>query len=226
MDGIATTEHAQSLLAAARRVMPGGTFGNFPAEVIIREGSGAHVRDIHGREYIDYLLGSGPMFVGHAHPEVTAAVREQIAAGHHVLRQQRARHPPGRGDRGGGALRGAGALRLLRPEADLYAMRVARAFRAARQDPEVRGRLPRHERLRPDEPGAQAPRELPRGRARLPPASPTRCATRCWSPRSTMLEAAVRLIEAQREEIWRRHRRALPAADPARSRASWKACGR
>src|ERR1700681_3792643 len=65
----------------AQRVLPGGTFGNFPGEVIIREGKGGRVWDEDGREYVDFLLGSGPMLVGHAHPEVTEAAQAQIAKG-------------------------------------------------------------------------------------------------------------------------------------------------
>ena len=61
-----------SLLDTANRVLPGGHFGNMAGPTLV-EGQGAHVRDTEGREYIDYLLGSGPMFIGHAHPAVTAA---------------------------------------------------------------------------------------------------------------------------------------------------------
>ncbi len=70
-----------SLLERAREVLPGGTFGNTPADVIIREGHGSHVVDESGRDYVDYLLGSGPMIVGHAHPEVTTAVQGQLDKG-------------------------------------------------------------------------------------------------------------------------------------------------
>jgi len=62
------SETAQEIVAKAKRVLPGGTFGNFAAEVVIREGKGGRVWDENGTEYIDYLLGSGPMLVGHAHP--------------------------------------------------------------------------------------------------------------------------------------------------------------
>src|SRR5712672_427715 len=72
---------AQEIVAKAKRVLPGGTFGNFAAEVVIREGKGGRVWDENGKEYIDYLLGSGPMLVGHAHPEVTEAAQAQIARG-------------------------------------------------------------------------------------------------------------------------------------------------
>ncbi len=74
-------KQAHSLLEKAHRVLPGGTFGNTPADVIIVEGKGSRVWDDDGNEYIDYLIGSGPMIVGHAHPEVTAAVQAQLEHG-------------------------------------------------------------------------------------------------------------------------------------------------
>jgi len=36
-----------------------------------------------GREFIDFVLGSGPMVLGHAHPRVVAAVQAQVARGTH-----------------------------------------------------------------------------------------------------------------------------------------------
>ncbi len=71
----------ESLLDRAHRVLPGGSFGNTAAELIISRGQGSRVWDAEGREYIDYLIGSGPMLVGHNHPEVTAAARAQIEQG-------------------------------------------------------------------------------------------------------------------------------------------------
>lgn len=65
----------------ARDVLPGGTFGNTGAEIIIREGQGSHVWDEDGNEYVDYLIGSGPMIVGHNHPDVTAAAQAQLSKG-------------------------------------------------------------------------------------------------------------------------------------------------
>jgi glutamate-1-semialdehyde 2,1-aminomutase len=72
---------AHNLHDRAQQVLPGGTFGNTAAELIIREGRGTHVWDEYGNEYIDYLIGSGPMLVGHGHPEVNAAVTEQLQHG-------------------------------------------------------------------------------------------------------------------------------------------------
>ena len=60
---------------------PGGSFGNFPGDIVIREGRGGRVWDESGKEYVDFLLGSGPMLVGHAHPEVTAAAQARVAQG-------------------------------------------------------------------------------------------------------------------------------------------------
>ncbi len=70
-----------ALQEKARRVLPGGTFGNVERETIISRGQGSRVWDEHGNEYIDYLIGSGPMIVGHAHPEVNDAVRRQLDQG-------------------------------------------------------------------------------------------------------------------------------------------------
>ncbi|MGH8430775.1 MAG: aminotransferase class III-fold pyridoxal phosphate-dependent enzyme, partial [Solimonas sp.] len=76
-----TIEPINALVEQAKRVLPGGSFGNMPAEVILKEGKGGRIWDEAGREYVDFLLGSGPMFVGHAHPEVTAAVQSQVPLG-------------------------------------------------------------------------------------------------------------------------------------------------
>jgi len=75
------SKQGQALLDKARAVLPGGTFGNTAADLIVVEGKGSRVWDENGKEYIDYLIGSGPMIVGHGHPEVTAAVREQLERG-------------------------------------------------------------------------------------------------------------------------------------------------
>jgi len=123
------TTPSQALIETARRVMPGGTFGNAPAETIIREGRAGRVWDEEGREYVDFLLGSGPMFIGHAHPEVTAAVQAQIPQGTTFFANNR--HGIALADEIVGAIACAEQVRFVctGTEADLYAMRVARAFR-------------------------------------------------------------------------------------------------
>lgn len=117
------------LVALAKRVLPGGGFGNLASDIVIAEGQGARVRDVSGNEYVDFLLGSGLMFIGHAHPDVVAAVQAQILKGTTFF----ANSEPG--------IRLAAALVDAVPcaeqvrftstgtEADVYAMRLARAFR-------------------------------------------------------------------------------------------------
>jgi glutamate-1-semialdehyde 2,1-aminomutase len=79
-----SAEH-ERLLALAAETMPGGSLGYFRLQddiaLVVREGRGSKVYDVDGREYVDYILGSGPMLIGHAHPKVVAAVTEQVSRG-------------------------------------------------------------------------------------------------------------------------------------------------
>ncbi len=68
-------------IARAQEVLPAGGFGNFDPGIIIARGEGSHVWDEDGKEYVDYLIGSGPMLLGHGHPEVMEAVLEQLPLG-------------------------------------------------------------------------------------------------------------------------------------------------
>ena len=74
-----------ALLATAARVLPGGVLGGYAAprdlSFVVREARGPRLVDVSGREYIDYLLGSGPLVLGHAHPAVVAAVERQLGKG-------------------------------------------------------------------------------------------------------------------------------------------------
>jgi glutamate-1-semialdehyde 2,1-aminomutase len=47
----------------------------------VERGSGAYLWDVDGHRYIDYILGYGPVVLGHAHPDVNAAVVGQLALG-------------------------------------------------------------------------------------------------------------------------------------------------
>lgn len=75
----------QRALETAARYLPGGVLGStrYPDDhtFIVKGGRGSKLYDLSGHEYIDYLLGSGPLVLGHAHPAVVAAVREQIEHG-------------------------------------------------------------------------------------------------------------------------------------------------
>jgi glutamate-1-semialdehyde 2,1-aminomutase len=73
------------LLKRAAHVLPGGVLGNHRSgpglEFVVKEGRGAYLWDTNGRRYLDYLLGSGPMLLGHAHPAVVEAVLHQAQRG-------------------------------------------------------------------------------------------------------------------------------------------------
>ena len=49
-----------------------------PYPIFADHGTGSHLFDVDGNEYIDYLLGLGPMILGHRPPRVTAAVVKAI----------------------------------------------------------------------------------------------------------------------------------------------------
>jgi glutamate-1-semialdehyde 2,1-aminomutase len=117
------------LAERARKVLPAGTFGNTALDIVIARGKGGHVWDVSGNEYIDFLLGSGPMLVGHCHPKVEAAVLEQVPLGTTFF----VNNPHGiqLAEEIVAAVPCAEQVRFVSSgsEADLYAMRVARAYK-------------------------------------------------------------------------------------------------
>jgi glutamate-1-semialdehyde 2,1-aminomutase len=129
MDEQARSAHEAELAAKAARYLAGGTLGNLADDAILTRGRGSRVWDAGGREYVDYLLGSGPMLVGHAHPEVVAAVREQLERGSTFF----ATNEPAilLAEEIAKAMPCAEKVRFCSTgtEATLYAMRVARAVR-------------------------------------------------------------------------------------------------
>ena len=115
-------------IAKAKDVLPAGGFGNFDHAIIIARGEGSHVWDEDGGEYIDYLIGSGPMLVGHGHPEVLEAVLQQLPQGMTFFANN------ARGIELADAICEAvpccEQVRFVTSggEADMYALRLARAF--------------------------------------------------------------------------------------------------
>ncbi len=97
--------------------------------MVITGGNGARVTDASDNEYIDYLLGSGPMFLGHSHPAMVEAVQARLELGNSFLLTNDA------------AIELAEDIAATVPcaekvsfhnsgsEATLYALRLARAYR-------------------------------------------------------------------------------------------------
>jgi len=75
------SEKEKQLNDKAQQYLPGGSLGNTPMNVVLAEGHGSRVWDISGNELVDFLIGSGPMLVGHGHPEVLDTIRTQIELG-------------------------------------------------------------------------------------------------------------------------------------------------
>ncbi len=117
-----------SWIDRANAVLPAGGFGNFDPGIIIREGKGSRVWDEDGNEYVDYLIGSGPMLLGHGHPEVLEAVEEQLPKGLTFFANNAAGIELA--EQICDAMACGEQVRYVTSggEADMYAMRLARAF--------------------------------------------------------------------------------------------------
>jgi glutamate-1-semialdehyde 2,1-aminomutase len=83
-----TAEHHMNqhdLLQKAELYLPGACLGmmSLPPDLrmVMVRGQGSRVYDAAGKEYLDYMLGSGPLLLGHGRPEVVEAVLRQAAAG-------------------------------------------------------------------------------------------------------------------------------------------------
>lgn len=80
------TSSNQTLFEKSQQLIPGGvnspvrafrSVGGTP--VFFKKGLGSKLWDVDGKEYIDYINSWGPMILGHAHPEVVAAVQAAAA---------------------------------------------------------------------------------------------------------------------------------------------------
>jgi glutamate-1-semialdehyde 2,1-aminomutase len=82
------TTKSAALFDAAKNLIPGGV--NSPVRAFrgvggvprfIDRGQGAYLYDVDGNRYIDYVLSWGPLILGHAHPDVVAAIAAQATRG-------------------------------------------------------------------------------------------------------------------------------------------------
>jgi acetylornithine/N-succinyldiaminopimelate aminotransferase len=69
------------------------------APMVLARGEGAYVWDTEGRRYLDFLAGIGVLNVGHAHPAVAAAIREQVGQITHTSNLYYNEHQPALGRR-------------------------------------------------------------------------------------------------------------------------------
>jgi len=118
----------QQWIERAQAVLPAGGLGNFDPGIFIRNGKGSRVWDENGKEYVDYLIGSGPMLLGHGHPEVLDAVNSQLGEGMTFFANNSASVELA--EEICRAVPCAEQVRYVTSggEADMYALRLARAF--------------------------------------------------------------------------------------------------
>jgi glutamate-1-semialdehyde 2,1-aminomutase len=84
-EAVHTRAHAD-LAERARRVLPGGSTHasrTYDPRIYVARSSGSRKWLIDGTELIDYTMGHGALLLGHAHPAVVEAVREQVGNGTH-----------------------------------------------------------------------------------------------------------------------------------------------
>ena len=84
-------KRSEQLFEEAKKVIPGGVnseirgpaWGVNPGEfpLFITKGKGSKIYDVDGNEFIDYVCAYGPIILGHAHPAVDNAVKEQMDKG-------------------------------------------------------------------------------------------------------------------------------------------------
>jgi glutamate-1-semialdehyde 2,1-aminomutase len=84
-DYLARTPRSRELFERAARVLPGGStrtsvFAS-PYPPYIVEGEGLTIRDVDGNAYRDFLGNYTALILGHAHPNVVAAVERQVRRG-------------------------------------------------------------------------------------------------------------------------------------------------
>ena len=83
-----STARSEELFAEAVGLLPGGVSSPVRAfkavggtPLFVERGEGAHLFDVDGNRYVDYVLSWGPLVLGHAHPRVVAALEEAVRRG-------------------------------------------------------------------------------------------------------------------------------------------------
>src|SRR6266576_2909951 len=76
---------SEEIRALRERYVPKGLHAGTP--VVVARASGAEVWDPEGKRYLDFVAGIGALNLGHQHPRVMAAVREQLERYTHVSAQ-------------------------------------------------------------------------------------------------------------------------------------------
>lgn len=119
------------LVSRGRSVIPGGTTNSITPpeglEFVVARGEGPYLVDVDGRRFLDFLIGGGPLVLGHANPRLIETLQQAVLKGTHhfeltdrtiALAERLVRHVPS-----------AQAVRFTSSgsEATFHALRLARA---------------------------------------------------------------------------------------------------
>jgi glutamate-1-semialdehyde 2,1-aminomutase len=127
-----THPDSQRLYEQSLRTFPSGVTHDIryvsPFPIYVERAQGPRKWDVDGNEYVDYHFGSGALLLGHAHPEVMAAIQQAVTNGWHFAQPH-----PGEAEWGEWIQRLVPSVEQLRfvnsgTEADMLAIRLARAF--------------------------------------------------------------------------------------------------
>ena len=79
------TRRSRDHIEKSKELIPGGVESNIrlfsPHPFVSKRAEGPYIFDIDGNRIIDYALGYGPLILGHRHPKVVKAVKEQVDRG-------------------------------------------------------------------------------------------------------------------------------------------------
>lgn len=79
------TEKSKKLFEEAKKLLPGGVSSPVraikPYPFYTKSANGSKLTDIDGNVYIDYVMGYGPLLLGHNHPAIKEAVIKQLSDG-------------------------------------------------------------------------------------------------------------------------------------------------
>jgi glutamate-1-semialdehyde 2,1-aminomutase len=92
MSNLYQFERSKQLLEESRKYIAAGVNSGIrgletPVPLFFTHGKGSRLYDVDGNEHIDFQLGQGSLILGHAYPELSAAVAEQAAKGTHWTAQ-------------------------------------------------------------------------------------------------------------------------------------------
>ena len=148
---VASTPKSKSLQDEAAQYLPGGSsrgtayFAPYPT--FVDHAKGHYVYDVDGNRYLDFMINATTHIMGHAHPDIVAALQEQAERGNSFSGPTEAQVRLAKN-----LCERVPSLETVRftnsgTEGTMMAIRGARAFTGKHKIAKVRGRLSRLARV-------------------------------------------------------------------------------